>query len=337
MTEGADRPKGSSLRPLRALLPYIRPYTGVLGFAIGALLLAAAAQLALPVAVRYLIDGGLVADDPANIDKYFLGLFVVAMAFGAFAALRFYLVSWLGERVVADLRNSLYQHVVRLDPTFFEVTKTGEVLSRLTTDTTLIQSISGTGISIALRSSLNLVGATVMLAVTSPKLTGMIFLLVPLVIVPIIIIGRRVRTLSRASQDRIADSSGLAGETLNAIATVQAFTMERLQSERFGDAVRIAFQTGVQRLRVRALLTGMAILFIFGAITFVLWVGTHAVIRGEMTSGQLGQFLLYAIFVAASSAALAKCGARCSGPPVPWSDSSNYWTRSRASWHHPIR
>ncbi len=306
MTEGADRPKGSSLRPLRALLPYIRPYTGVLGLAIGALLLAAAAQLALPVAVRFLIDGGLVADDPANIDKYFLGLFVVAMAFGAFAALRFYLVSWLGERVVADLRNSIYQHVVRLDPTFFEVTKTGEVLSRLTTDTTLIQSISGTGISIALRSSLNLVGATVMLAVTSPKLTGMIFLLVPLVIVPIIIIGRRVRTLSRASQDRIADSSGLAGETLNAIATVQAFTMERLQSERFGDAVRIAFQTGVQRLRIRALLTGMAILFIFGAITFVLWVGTHAVIRGEMTSGQLGQFLLYAIFVATSSAALSE-------------------------------
>ena len=176
MTERADRPKGSSLRPLRALLPYIRPYSGVLAFAIGALLLAAAAQLALPVAVRFLIDGGLVADDPANIDKYFLGLFVVAMAFGAFAALRFYLVSWLGERVVADLRNSVYQHVVRLDPTFFEVTKTGEVLSRLTTDTTLIQSISGTGISIALRSSLNLVGATVMLAVTrSPCLSRFAF------------------------------------------------------------------------------------------------------------------------------------------------------------------
>ena len=306
MTEGADRPKGSSLRPLRALLPYIRPYAGVLGLAIGALLLASAAQLALPVAVRYLIDGGLVADDPANINKYFLGLFAVAMAFGTFAALRFYLVSWLGERVVADLRNAVYRHVVRLDPTFFEVTKTGEVLSRLTTDTTLIQSISGTGISFALRAALNLTGATIMLAVTSPKLTGMIFLLVPLVIVPIIIIGRRVRVLSRASQDRIADSSGLAGETLNAIATVQAFTMENLQGERFADTVRIAFQTGVRRIRFRALLSGMAILFIFGAITFVLWVGTHAVIRGEMTGGQLGQFLLYAIFVATSSAALSE-------------------------------
>ena len=306
MTDGADRPKGSSLRPLRALAPYIRPYSGTLLLAIAALLLAAGAQLTLPVAVRFLIDGGLVSDDPANIDKYFVGLFAVAMAFGMFAAFRFYLVSWLGERVVADLRDAVYQHVVRLDPTFFEVTKTGEVLSRLTTDTTLIQSIAGVGISIALRTSLTLIGATIMLTVTSPKLTGMIFLLVPLVIVPIILIGRRVRVLSRASQDRIADSSGLAGETLNAISTVQAFTMERLQSERFGDAVRSAFQTGVQRIRVRALLSGIAVLFIFGAITFVLWIGTHAVIRGEMTGGQLGQFLLYAIFVATSSAALSE-------------------------------
>ncbi len=306
MTEGADRPKGTSLRPLRALLPFIRPHAGVLGFAIGALLLAAAAQLALPVAVRYLIDGGLLSDDPDNIDKYFLGLLAVAMAFGTFAALRFYLVSWLGERVVADLRNAVYRHVLRLDPTFFEVTKTGEVLSRLTTDTTLIQSISGAGLSFALRAALTLIGATVMLAVTSPKLTGMIFLLVPLVIAPIILVGRRVRTLSRASQDRVADSSGLAGETLNAISTVQAFTMEQLQTDRFGEAVAVAFRTGVRRVRARALLAGFAILFIFGAITFVLWVGTHAVMRGEMTGGQLGQFLLYAIFVATSSAALSE-------------------------------
>ena len=147
MTDGADRPKGSSLRPLRALVPYIRPYMGTLSLAIVALLLASAAQLALPIAVRFLIDGCLLADDASNIDKYFLGLFAVAMAMGVFSAFRFYLVSWLGERVVADIRNSVYRHVVRLDPTFFEVTKTGEVLSRLTTDTTLIQSISGAGLS----------------------------------------------------------------------------------------------------------------------------------------------------------------------------------------------
>ena len=159
MTEGAERPKGSSLRPLRALLPYIRPYKGTLVLAFAALLLAAATQLTLPVAVRFLIDGGLVADDPSNIDKYFIGLFAVAMAFAVFAAFRFYLVSWLGERVVADLRDAVYRHVVRLDPAFFEITKTGEVLSRLTTDTTLIQSISGVGLSIALRTTLTLSGA----------------------------------------------------------------------------------------------------------------------------------------------------------------------------------
>jgi len=306
MTDSTDRPKASSLKPLRALLPYVRPYTGTLYLAMAALLLASAAQLTLPVAIRYLIDGGLLAEDAASIDKYFVGLFLVAMAFGLFSAFRFYLVTWLGERVVADLRNAVYQHVVRLDPTFFEVTKTGEVLSRLTTDTTLIQSISGAGMSIALRATLNLIGAVVMLIVTSPRLAGMILMLLPLVIVPIILIGRRVRTLSRASQDRVADSSGLAGETLNAISTVQAFTMESLQSARFGDAVKAAFETAVRRIRVRALLTGTAILFIFGAITFVLWIGTRSVMADEMSGGQLGQFLLYAIFASAAAAGLSE-------------------------------
>lgn len=306
MTDGSDRPKGSTLQPLRALIPYVRPYRSTLFLAMAALLLASAAQLTLPISIRFLIDRGLMAEDPSNIDRYFIGLFAVAMAFGLFSAFRFYLVTWLGERVVADLRNSVYRHVIRLDPTFFEITKTGEVLSRLTTDTTLIQSISGAGLSIALRASLNFLGAVIMLAVTSPRLMGMILLLVPLVIAPIIIIGRRVRLLSRASQDRVADTSGLAGETLNAISTVQAFTMESLQSERFADAVRVAFQTGVQRIRVRAWLTGIAILFIFGAITFVLWVGTKSVMAGEMTGGQLGQFLLYTIFVAGSAAGLSE-------------------------------
>ncbi len=306
MDESTERPKGESLRPLRAIVPFVRPYLGTLYLAFVALILASAAQLTLPIAIRYLIDAGLLAEDAASIDRYFLGLFAVAMAFGLFSAVRFYLVTWLGERVVADIRNAVYQHVVRLDPTFFEVTRTGEVLSRLTTDTTLIQSISGAGLSIALRSALNLVGAVVMLTVTSPRLAGMILLLLPLVIVPIILIGRRVRKLSRASQDRVADTSGLAGETLNAIATVQAFTMERLQSTRFGDAVAVAFRTAVQRIRVRALLTGVAILFIFGAITFVLWIGTRSVMAGEMTGGQLGQFLLYAIFASAAAAGLSE-------------------------------
>jgi ATP-binding cassette, subfamily B, bacterial len=306
MTETSERPKGSSLQPLRALLPYVRPYMGTLYLAMAALVLASAAQLSLPVAIRFLIDAGLLADSAASIDRYFVGLFAVAIAFGLFSALRFYLVTWLGERVVADIRKSVYQHVLHLDPTFFEITKTGEVLSRLTTDTTLIQSISGAGLSITLRASLNLVGAIIMLAVTSPRLAGMILLLLPLVIVPIILIGRRVRTLSRASQDRVADTSGLAGETLNAISTVQAFTMERDQSSRFGDAVGLAFDTAIRRIRVRAMLTGISILFIFGAITFVLWIGTRSVMAGEMSGGQLGQFLLYAIFASAAAAGLSE-------------------------------
>jgi ATP-binding cassette subfamily B protein len=306
MTEVSDRPKGSSLTPLRALLPYILPYKRTLYLALAALLLAAGAQLSLPIALRYLIDLGLLADNADTIDRYFLALFGVAVAFGLFSAFRFYLVTWLGERVVADIRNAVYRHVVTLDASFFEVTKTGEVLSRLTTDTTLIQSISGSGLSIVLRSVVTLIGATVMLAVTSPRLVGVIVLLVPLVIVPVILIGRRLRTLSRASQDKVADSSGLAGETFDAIATVQAFTLEDLQSKRFADAVTIAFRTAVRRIRVRALLTATAILFIFGAVTFVLWLGTQSVMAGEMSGGQLGQFLVYAIFAAGSAAGLSE-------------------------------
>lgn len=306
MTDAPDRSKVRSLRPLRGLAAFIRPYRRRLGLALAALLLASATQLSIPLALRRLIDSGLLPANAAMINRYFAALFVVAVAFGLFSACRFYLVTWLGERVVADVRNAVYRHVIRLDPAFFEVTKTGEVLSRLTTDTTLIQSISGAGLSIALRSTVTLIGGSIMLAVTSARLMGMILLVIPLVIVPIIWIGRHVRLLSRASQDRVADTSSLAGEMLGAILTVQAFTLERLQSERFASAVRLAFQTGVRRIRVRALLTALAIVFIFGAITFVLWVGTQAVLAGKMSGGQLGEFLLYAIFVAGAAAGLSE-------------------------------
>ena len=306
MAESSERPKGKSLRPLRALAPFVRPYLGTLYLAMAALVLASAAQLALPIAIRFLIDAGLLAQSAASIDRYFLGLFLVAAAFSLFSALRFYFIIWLGERVVADIREAVYRHVIRLDTTFFEITKTGEVLSRLTTDTTLIQSLSGAGISIVLRASLNLVGAVTMLIVTSPRLAGMILLLLPLVIVPVIVIGRRVRTLSRDSQDRVADTSGLAGETLNAVSTVQAFTMEADQVTRFARAVRAAFDAAVRRVRVRAAMTGVTILFVFGAIIFVLWIGTRSVMDGDMTGGELGQFLLYAIFASAAAAGLSE-------------------------------
>ena len=304
MTEPADRPKGRSIRPLRALLPFLRPYRTTLLLALAALLVAAAAMLALPVAARFLIDRGFAASDADTINRYFGWFLLAAGVFGVFAALRFYLVTWLGERVVADIRDAVYRKVVRLDPSFFEVTRTGEVLSRLTTDTTLVQSIAGAGLSIALRSSINLVGALIMLALTSPRLMGWIVLLVPIVIAPLILVGRTVRKLSRVAQDGIADSSGLAGETLNAIQTVQAFTLENLQAGRFQASVEGAFRSAVRRTKARALLTALGVMLVFGAMTLVLWLGAHAVLDGEMTGGELGQFLLYAVFVAGSAAAL---------------------------------
>jgi ATP-binding cassette subfamily B protein len=302
----ADRPKSRSLRPLRALLPYVVPYRGVLILALVALLVAAAAMLALPVALRYLIDEGMAAGRPDTINRYFVAFLAAAAVFGVFAALRFYLVSWLGERVVADLRSAVYDRVIRMDPSFFEVTRTGEVLSRLTADTTLVQSIAGVNLSITLRSAISLAGSLVMLAVTSLKLTALIVVLIPLLIVPLIVLGRRVRRLSRDSQDRIADTSGLADETLNAIQTVQAFTLEDLNTRRYDDAVEGSFAAAVRRTKVRSTLTALATMLIFGAITFVLWVGAHAVLRGEMTGGQLSQFLLYAVYVAVAAASLSE-------------------------------
>ncbi len=234
----------------------------------------------------------------------FWGFLAAAVIFGAFAALRFYMVTWVGERVVADLRSAIYRRVVRMDPMFYETTRVGEVLSRLTADTTLVQAIAGVNLSIVLRSTLSLIGALVLMGFTSARLMGVIMLMIPVVIVPLILTGRRVRGLSRASQDRIADTSSLADETLNAIQTVQAFTMEELQSERYEKAVEDSFATAVRRTKVRAALTAIGIMLVFGGITFVLWLGARQVISGTMTGGQLAQFLLYAAFVGTSAAAL---------------------------------
>jgi ATP-binding cassette subfamily B protein len=301
-----ERPKSRSLKPLRALVPFLAPHWRVLAAALGALVVAAAAQLALPIALRFLIDEGLAVRDAATINRYFIAFLVAAVVFGAFAALRFYLVTWLGERVVADVRNSVYANVIRMDPSFFEVTRTGEVLSRLTADTTLVQSISGVGISISLRSALTLAGSLIMLVATSPTLTLMIVALMPLIVGPLIILGRRVRRLSRDSQDRVADASALAGETINAVQTVQAFTLEDLHTRRFRDAVEQSFQVAIRRIRVRGWLTALATTLVFGAITLVLWVGAHQVLAGELTFGQLSQFLLYAGYMGISAASLSE-------------------------------
>ncbi|HUG73614.1 MAG TPA: ABC transporter transmembrane domain-containing protein [Steroidobacteraceae bacterium] len=299
-----DRAASKSLQPLRALWPFLVRYRGTFLLAMGALVVASAALLALPVAVRYLIDRAIVGGDPATVNRYFLAFLGAAMGLGVFAAARFYLVSWLGERVVTDIRAAVYARVVRMDMTFFEVTRTGEVLSRLTTDTTLVQSISGAGISIVLRSTLNLLGALVMMGVTSPRLMGVMVVLIPVIMLPLFTVGRRVRKLSRDSQDRVADSSGLAGETLNAMQTVQAFTLEELQSRRYNVAVEASFGTAIRRNRVRALLTALGTILVMVAVTFVLWLGAHEVLDGEMSGGQLVQFLLYAAFLTGSAAAL---------------------------------
>ncbi|MEL6868534.1 MAG: ABC transporter transmembrane domain-containing protein [Pseudomonadota bacterium] len=303
-----ERPpaSGRSLKPLRTLWPFIQPYRGTLIFALLSLLVAAAALLALPVAFRYLIDSGFTGGDASDINRYFAGFLAAALVFGAFAALRFYLVTWLGERVVADMRRDVFDNIVHMDPTFFETTKTGEVLSRLTTDTTLVQSISGVSLSIALRSVITFVGALVLLLITNLQLALYMLLLIPLVVVPLIAVGRRIRHLSRRAQDRIADTSGMAEETFNAIQTVQAFSMERAQSERYAEAVKDSFDAGIARTKVRALISAMGIILVFGAITAVLWLGARQVMAGTLTSGQLGQFLLYAGFVGSSAASLSE-------------------------------
>ena len=300
------RPKGSSLKPLRAIIPFMRPYKGTLTIAIVVLLMASAVTGSLPIAARYLIDSGITSGDAAKIDFYFKLMLGVILLISLLAAARLYLITWLGERIVADIREKVYSHVIRQDPTFFEVTQTGEVLSRLTTDTTLVQSISGVGISIALRSTVMLIISIGGILYTSPSLTLMILLLVPAVIGPVLWVAKKVRRLSRTAQDKIADSSGMANETLNAIETVQAFTLEPLQSKRFGEAVEGAFFAAVQRIRVRFVMSFGTMFLLFGAITLVLWVGTREVLAGDMLPGELAQFVIFTVLLASSGAMLSE-------------------------------
>ncbi|PXX47808.1 ABC transporter transmembrane domain-containing protein [Undibacterium pigrum] len=298
----------SSLQTLKGLLPFLTPYKTQFVLAGIALLVAAGATLAIPYAFRQMIDLGFGGGDHSikHVDLTFIALFGVACVLGIATAARFYMVSWLGERVTADIRNAVYSHVVTQSPEFFETTQTGEVLSRLTTDTTLIQTVVGTSISMALRNFLLFLGGLVMLFITSPKLSSIIIVMLAVVVLPIILFGRRVRTLSRDSQDRIADASAIAGEILNAMPTVQAFTHEHIEAQRFSGSVEGAFKTAMRRIRARSLLTVMAILLIFGAIVFVLWLGAHSVMQGRMSGGELGQFILYASIVAGAVGALSE-------------------------------
>ena len=292
------------LQPLRRLVPFLSPYWTTIIIALAALIIAASATLGMPIALRHLIDAGFSADQARSIDRYFIVLFGLAVVLAVFAATRFYLVSWIGERIVADLRSAVFKHVLRMTPTFFEVTRTGEVLSRLTADTTLIQTVVGSSLSVALRSFVTLVGGLIMLTITSPKLTGMIILLVPVIVFPIMFVGRRIRNLSRDTQDRIADTNALAAEVLNAMQVVQAFTLEKLHGERYDAAIAHSFKTAIRRVRTRAFMTVYAILVIFCGIVVVLWVGAQNVVSGHISGGELGQFLFYAVIVGSSTAGL---------------------------------
>ena len=296
----------STLSTLKGLLPFLKPYKKQFALAGVALLVAACATLAIPYAFRQMIDLGFAHDGAAHVDIYFAALFCVALVLGLATAARFYMVSLLGERVTADIRSAVYAHVMTQSPEFFETTQTGEVLSRLTTDTTMIQSVVGTSISMALRNALLLIGGLVMLMVTSVKLSAIILVLLMAVVVPIVIFGRRVRTLSRDSQSRVADASAMAGEILNAMPTVQAFAHEQIESKRFAGSVEAAFDTAMQRIRARSILTMMAIVLVFGTIVFVLWLGARAVLAGDMSGGELSQFILYAAMVASAIGALSE-------------------------------
>ncbi|MES2128026.1 MAG: ABC transporter transmembrane domain-containing protein [Pseudomonadota bacterium] len=305
-----DTSRKGSLAAFKGLLPFLTPYRRQFLLAGIALVVAAGSTLAIPYAFKQMIDLGFGSQAGAhsikNVDATFLALFGVATVLALATAARFFTVSWLGERVTADIRSAVYSHVVTQSPEFFETTQTGEVLSRITTDTTLIQAVVGTSISMALRNVLLFLGGLVMLFVTSPRLSSIIIGLLVLVVVPIVLFGRRVRKLSRDSQDRIADASAMAGEILNAMPTVQAFTHEQIEAARFGGSVEGAFETAMRRIRARAVLTMLAIVLVFGTIVFVLWLGAHAVLASTMTGGDLGQFILYASIVAGSIGALSE-------------------------------
>ncbi|HZF81515.1 MAG TPA: ABC transporter transmembrane domain-containing protein, partial [Rubrivivax sp.] len=294
-----ERAGGSSPRSLSGLLPFIRPYRGQVALAVLFLVMAAVSTLAFPVALKLLIDRGLVPTDPGErvlaLRDHFLMLFAVAAALGFFSAARFYVVSWLGERITADLRNAVYAHVLRQSPEFFETTKTGEVLSRLTTDTTLVQTVVGSSLSMGLRNVVMGAGALLALIVTNPRVMTQVLAILVLVVLPSLYFGRRVRKLSRASQDRVADSSAIAAEVLGAIPVVQSYVQQAREGQRFDRSTEAAFDTARKRTRVRAMLVAFMITATFGAVLWGLYQGTQAVMAGKITAGHLGQTVVFVL------------------------------------------
>ena len=301
-------PPRRKLSALAGLRPFMKPYQGRLMVATLLLVLSSAAMLMVPMAFRDLIDQGFVASAAADshINTHFAALGVLAMFWALATAGRFYFVSWIGERVTADLRSAVYRRMLAQSPEFFETTRTGEVLSRLTGDTTLVQTVVGSSVSMGLRSFLQFLGGMVMLGVTSPRLFAITVVLLVAVVVPLVLIGRGVRKMSRDAQDRLADTSAVAGEILNAIPTVQAFTQEGRESARYDASVETSFGSAIRRARLRALMTAAVIGGVFGSIVFVLWLGAQSVVAGTMTAGELASFVLYAVLTAGGVGVIAE-------------------------------
>ena len=294
------------LRPLSALLPHILRHRGMLALAVVALIASAGAMLTVPVALRRMIDLGFTGADGAFVDKYFAMLVMIGLVLAVASATRMYAVNWLGERVVADLRARVFAHVTSLGPAFFDKSHSGEVMSRLTADTTQIKGAAGSALSQALRNTIMLVGALTMMVVTSPTLAGLALLAIPAIVFPLLAYGRAVRRLSRAAQDRLADASAYAADNLVSARAMAAFGQEATVSGRFAAAVERAFVAARSRLIARAGLTAIAIFLVIASIVGVLWFGSRLVIAGEMTGGRLGQFILYAVFAAGAMAELAE-------------------------------
>ncbi len=303
--EWADRPPGAA-GALRGILPYLAPYRLQIAGAACALTVAAATVLVLGQGLRALVDEGFGGGDAALLDRALIGLFaIVALLAGATFG-RFYLVSWVGEKVVADIRRDVYRHALSLSPSFFEITKVGEILSRLTTDTATLQVVVGSSVSIALRNVLLFFGGAALLVVTSPRLAGLVALIVPVVVIPIVYFGRRVRRQSRIAQDRIADVSAHGEETFNAIRTVQAFGHEPVDRRRFQDRVDAALAAALRRIAARGALTAFVVLTVFSAVGAILWVGGHDVMAGRLSAGELSAFVFYSVVVAGSVGAVSE-------------------------------
>jgi ATP-binding cassette, subfamily B, bacterial len=292
--------------PLKALIPFFTPYKARIVIAGVALLAAALSTLSLPVVLRGLIDEGFGKGITSAQQAQFAMVFAVAVAIGIFTALRFYMVSWLGERVTADLRTRVYAHVINQSPEFFETTRSGEVLSRLNTDTTVIQTLVGSSLSMGLRSSVMLLGAMAMLIYTAPMVMGLVLLLVAVIVIPAVAIGRRVRKLSRSSQDRVADASAIAAEVLTSVPLVQSYAQEAREAQRYAASSETAFGVAVRRNRTRAVLTAFVIVTIFSALLFGLYLGVQSVTAGKLSAGELGQLVLYVILLGSSLAVMSE-------------------------------